>query len=72
MAIISHFVVTYDHETGEWALDTETQKVLGGDIFDTVSNEWSNPKANTLEHYVDMKASNILYDAISNLSKIEE
>jgi len=72
MAIISHFVVTYNHETNEWELDSESQQVLGGSIFDTVSEEWSNPDAHTIEHFVDSKAANILYTAVNNLSKVEE
>lgn len=72
MAIISHFIVTYNHETNEWELDSESQQVLGGNIFDTVSEEWSNPDAHTIEEFVDSKAANILYTAVNNLSKVEE
>ena len=72
MAIISHFIVTYNHETNEWELDSESQQVLGGNIFDTVSEEWSNPDAHTIEQFVDLKAANILYTAVNNLSKVEE
>ncbi len=69
MAKISHFVVTYNHETKEWELDSETVLRLGGTIFDTVSEEWENPIGATEEHVIDTQATNILYHAVSLLQE---
>lgn len=72
MAKISHFVVTYNHETKEWELDSETVQRLGGTIFDTVSEEWENPIGATEEHAIDTQATNILYHAVIELRGAED
>ena len=69
MAKISHFVVTYNHETKEWELDSETVQRLGGTIFDTVANKWTKAEGNTEEHTVDTQATNILYHAVIGLEE---
>ena len=69
MAKISHFVVTYNHETKEWELDSDAVQLLGGTVFDTVSGEWTNPEEQSEEHVIDTQATNILYYAIIGLEE---
>ena len=74
MSKISHFVITYNHETKEWDLDSDSETVqfLGGTVYDTVSGEWETPSGGTEENFTDNQATNILYHAVNELQGVDD
>jgi hypothetical protein len=71
MSKISHFVVTYNHDTKEWDIDGDAVQRLGGNIYDSVSNEWHDPEEDSDEMAVDMMATSILFNTLITLGSNE-
>lgn len=74
MAKISHFVVTFNHTTGEFSIDngTTTHKFPDGVIFDADTMEWKNVNASSPEQIKDefaMTSLQKLFDIYHRMSK---
>jgi len=70
MSYISYFVISYNHETGEFELDQDTCEAHfpDGYIYDTVSEEWVKTEMCSDLGIADEDAATKLIQAVNNLN----
>ena len=72
MTLISHYVVTFNHETGKFAIDDDTADVVFSDgmIYDDDSGEWiSDSERVSQSHNRDMKGYHALLEMLEKSNR---